>query len=56
MGNALSVMRKTKVFSEELGLPLQKIELGPWPVGNNLGFQTAMKQADVQNEEYQGTQ
>ena len=41
--NAVSNLLKAKAMSEELGLPPQPLQVGPWPVGDFQGFQTALE-------------
>jgi len=43
VGNTLSALKKAKELSEELGLTPQIIELDPWPVSDDVGFQTALE-------------
>ena len=43
VGNTLSALKKAKELNEVLGLTPQIIELGPWPVSDGVGFQTALE-------------
>ena len=41
--NTLSDLRKGRALSSELDLASVDVPLGPWPVGDQLGFQVAIK-------------
>lgn len=43
VGNTLSAVKKARDLSVELGLKPQNLLLGPWPVGDDQGFQTAIE-------------
>ena len=38
-----ATVTKGRKMSLELGLQLQELRLGPWPLGDNQGFQTALE-------------
>ena len=41
--NTLGNVKKGRLLSEELGLPSVNLQMGPWPVGDALGFQVAIE-------------
>ena len=43
VANTLSAVNKGRTMSIELGLVPQPIKLGPWPLGDEQGFQTAIE-------------
>ena len=43
VGNTLAAVNKGRTMSIELGLAPQTIKLGPWPLGDGQGFQTAIE-------------
>ena len=43
VASTLNSLIKAKKCSEELNLPIQKIQVGPWPVADTCGFQTAIE-------------
>jgi hypothetical protein len=43
VGNTFRLLKKAKETSEEVGLPPVQIVVGPWPVGDNCGFQIAIE-------------
>ena len=43
VGSTLSQIKKGKSFSAELGLEPVGIAVGPWPVGDQIGFQVALE-------------
>ena len=43
VANTLAAVNKGRTMSIELGLVPQSIKLGPWPVGDGQGFQTAIE-------------
>ena len=43
VANTLAAVNKGKTMSIELGLVPQQIKLGPWPLGDAQGFQTAIE-------------
>ena len=49
--NTLGSVRKGMKVSEELGLKPQNICLGPWPVDDNQGFQTAIEMLRASQKE-----
>lgn len=51
VANTLGSVRKGMKMSEELGLKPQDIRLGPWPVGDNQGFQTAIEMLRASQKE-----
>ena len=51
VANTLGSVRKGMKMSEELGLKPQNICLGPWPVDDNQGFQTAIEMLRASQKE-----
>ena len=43
VANTLAAVNKGRTMSIELGLVPQVFELGPWPLGDDQGFQTAIE-------------
>ena len=43
VANKLAAVNKDRTMSIELGLVPQVIKLGPWPLGDDQGFQTAVE-------------
>ena len=43
VANTLAAVNKGRIMSIELGMVLQIIKLGPWPLGDEQGFQTAIE-------------
>ena len=43
VASTLNALDRAKRSSEELGLTPQVIKLGPWPIGDTCGFQTAIE-------------
>ena len=43
VGNTLSAVKKARDLSVELGLKPQNLLLGPWPVGDDQGFQVEIE-------------
>lgn len=43
VANSLNSLTKAKKCSEDLNLPHQEIKVGPWPVADTCGFQTAIE-------------
>ena len=41
--NTLGGLKKAHTMSMELGLPGQPLRMGPWPVDDTVGFQTAIE-------------
>ena len=41
--NTLSTLRRAKQCSEDIGLKPINLKVGPWPVGDNCGFQVAIE-------------
>ena len=41
--NTLSTLKRAKQCSEDIGLPPINLKVGPWPIGDNCGFQIAIE-------------